>query len=144
MSGARTLAVPGDPPDPRTLAEAVAVLRGGGIVAHPTETCYGLAVDPWNAEAVRSLVALKGRDAGSGLILLVAIIAALIVSTGAVASSQSVAWISAARTILSIVYSSQWRYSQMLRHILLDDSGLGRGGSAPTPLRRDRRRSLLH
>ena len=43
---------------------AVAVLRRGGVVAYPTDTFYGLAVDPRNADAVALLFALKGRDAG--------------------------------------------------------------------------------
>ena len=43
---------------------AVEVLRRGGVVAYPTDTFYGLAVDPRNAKAVALLFALKGRDAG--------------------------------------------------------------------------------
>lgn len=34
----------------------------GGIVAMPTDTVYGLAVDATNPEAVRALFQLKGRD----------------------------------------------------------------------------------
>ncbi|MHB8988951.1 MAG: L-threonylcarbamoyladenylate synthase, partial [Desulfobulbia bacterium] len=34
------------------LAQACAVLRSGGVVAFPTETYYGLAVDPFNQAAV--------------------------------------------------------------------------------------------
>ncbi|MEE9542552.1 MAG: L-threonylcarbamoyladenylate synthase, partial [Thermodesulfobacteriota bacterium] len=41
--------------------EAVAALRLGGIVAYPTETFYGLAVDPFNEDAVKDLFSLKGR-----------------------------------------------------------------------------------
>ena len=36
------------------------VLREGGIVTHPTDTCYGLACDPRNEEAVSKLYDLKG------------------------------------------------------------------------------------
>ena len=43
------------------LVAAVAALRGGGVVAFPTETFYGLAVDPRSSSAVRGLFALKGR-----------------------------------------------------------------------------------
>ena len=46
------------------VGEAVNVLRRGGVVAYPTDTFYGLAVDPRNAKAVALLYALKGRDAG--------------------------------------------------------------------------------
>lgn len=41
------------------VAKMVAVLRNGGIVMHPTETCYGLAVDVFNEDAVRDLYRLK-------------------------------------------------------------------------------------
>ena len=47
-------------PDPAGLAAAVAVLRRGGVVAYPTDTLYGLAVDPRNDEAVERLFAVKG------------------------------------------------------------------------------------
>lgn len=43
--------------------DAVMVLRNGGIVLYPTDTVYGLAVDATNKEAVKRLIALKGRDA---------------------------------------------------------------------------------
>lgn len=54
------------------MREAAAVIARGGIVAHPTETLYGLAADPWNEEALRRLVDLKGRESGKGLILIAA------------------------------------------------------------------------
>ncbi len=40
---------------------AVSVLEQGGIVAFPTETFYGLAVDPFNEKALEKLFSLKGR-----------------------------------------------------------------------------------
>lgn len=40
---------------------AVDVLRRGGIVAYPTDTLYGLAVDPRNDAAVERLFAVKDR-----------------------------------------------------------------------------------
>jgi L-threonylcarbamoyladenylate synthase len=43
------------------LDEAIKALRRGLIVAYPTETFYGLAVDPFNEDALRSLFHLKGR-----------------------------------------------------------------------------------
>lgn len=42
--------------------KAAEALRKGGIVAYPTDTLYGLGVDPWNREAVERLKALKGRE----------------------------------------------------------------------------------
>ena len=54
------------------LAAAVEALRAGGIVAFPTDTLYGLAVDPRRADAVQGLFALKGRDATAALPLVAA------------------------------------------------------------------------
>lgn len=51
-------------------AEAAAVLREGGIAAWPTEGVYGLGCDPANEMALARLVALKGRDAAKGFILI--------------------------------------------------------------------------
>jgi L-threonylcarbamoyladenylate synthase len=47
---------------PDDLADAVAWLRRGGVVAYPTDTLYGLAVDPTSAEAVGGLFETKGRS----------------------------------------------------------------------------------
>jgi L-threonylcarbamoyladenylate synthase len=41
---------------------AVQVLRHGGVVMHPTETCYGLAADIFNEKALERLYALKKMD----------------------------------------------------------------------------------
>jgi L-threonylcarbamoyladenylate synthase len=49
-------------PDPTQIAGAVDVLRAGGVVAFPTDTLYGLAVDPRRHDAVERLFQLKGRD----------------------------------------------------------------------------------
>jgi L-threonylcarbamoyladenylate synthase len=59
-------------PDPAGIAAAVAVLRSGGVVAYPTDTLYGLAVDPRNDTAVERLFAVKGRDAASAIALIAA------------------------------------------------------------------------
>jgi L-threonylcarbamoyladenylate synthase len=48
---------------------ALAVLRGGGLVAMPTETVYGLGADAENDDAVRRVFAVKGRPAGHPLIV---------------------------------------------------------------------------
>lgn len=61
-----------DLPDPRVIAEAAAILGRGGIVAYPTDTLYGLAVDPRNEDAVGRLFALKGRDAAAAIALIAA------------------------------------------------------------------------
>jgi L-threonylcarbamoyladenylate synthase len=53
------------------LKRAVAVLRGGGIVAFPTETYYGLAVDPFNPLALNHLFSLKQRNISKPILTLV-------------------------------------------------------------------------
>jgi L-threonylcarbamoyladenylate synthase len=54
-----------------SLDVAVSVLRQGGIVAFPTETYYGLAVDLDSPLAVEKLFALKRRAADKPLLLLI-------------------------------------------------------------------------
>jgi L-threonylcarbamoyladenylate synthase len=61
-----------DVPDATAIAEAASVLRRGGIVAYPTDTLYGLAVDPRNDEAIGRLFAVKGRDAATAIALIAA------------------------------------------------------------------------
>lgn len=51
--------------------QAVNVLRQGGIVAFPTETCYGLAVDPYNPRALQKLYDLKKRENSKPLLILI-------------------------------------------------------------------------
>jgi len=53
------------------LQQAVLVLKEGGVVAFPTETYYGLAVDPFNPQAVERLFRLKNRAAAKPIALLV-------------------------------------------------------------------------
>ena len=52
-------------PPAESITRAVEVIRGGGVVAFPTDTFYGLGVDPFNEDAVRSIFSLKGRPADS-------------------------------------------------------------------------------
>ncbi len=63
----RRLIVDPERPDARILEEAVEMLRGGGVIAYPTDTLYGLGVDPRSALAVRRLFALKGRPEGRAI-----------------------------------------------------------------------------
>lgn len=47
-------------------------IRRGGVIAYPTESCYGLGCDPRNRNAVKKLLAIKGRPQAKGLILVAA------------------------------------------------------------------------
>ncbi len=59
-------------PEPAVIARAADVLRHGGLVAYPTDTVYGLAVDPRNSAAVARLYAAKGRGSQSAIPLIAA------------------------------------------------------------------------
>lgn len=45
-------------------------LRRGGLVAYPTESCYGFGCDPSNRRAVQRILRLKQRPRKKGLILI--------------------------------------------------------------------------
>lgn len=45
-------------------------LLRGGLIAYPTESCYGLGCDPRNRDAVARLLRLKRRPQAKGLILI--------------------------------------------------------------------------
>lgn len=67
----RTTIPPGDD-DAGLLGAAGDWIAGGGIVAFPTDTFYGLAVDPRREGAVQALFALKGRAENAPLPLVAA------------------------------------------------------------------------
>jgi len=54
------------------LREVACSLRKGGMAVCPTDTLYGLAVDPCSATGLARLVAAKGRDPGKPVPLLLA------------------------------------------------------------------------
>ena len=45
------------------------VIKGGGLVAFPTETVYGLGGDALNPESARKIYAAKGRPSDNPLII---------------------------------------------------------------------------
>ena len=52
--------------------EAARIINAGGLVAFPTETFYGLAVNPSNGEALSRLFRVKKRPVDKPILLLVA------------------------------------------------------------------------
>ncbi len=58
-----------DARNPAHVEQAAAILRGGGLVAFPTETVYGLGADALQPEAVASIFEAKGRPAWDPLIV---------------------------------------------------------------------------
>ncbi|MDR0316433.1 MAG: threonylcarbamoyl-AMP synthase [Treponema sp.] len=55
-----------------SLTRAAAVLRGGGLVAFPTETVYGLGADVFNSAALARIFEVKGRPRFDPLIVHIA------------------------------------------------------------------------
>lgn len=64
--------VPVVPDEPRhdRILQAAGLLAGGGIVAIPTETFYGLAADPFNTDSLKALNRLKGKEEDAPILLL--------------------------------------------------------------------------
>ena len=60
------------PDTPDAWEQARAALQRGGLVVVPTDTVYGVACDPYNPEAIRSIYAAKSRDSLKALPLLLA------------------------------------------------------------------------
>ena len=49
------------------VAKTVRVLRSGGLIVYPTETCYGVGADATNPEAVAKLLRYKQRPEGKAI-----------------------------------------------------------------------------
>src|SRR3569832_612005 len=45
-------------------------VRRGGLIAYPTESCYGLGCDPRNPRALKRLIQQKGRSTTKGMLLI--------------------------------------------------------------------------
>ena len=68
----RRVIVDAQRPDAGGLRLAVEALAAGEVVAFPTDTLYGLAVDPRRSDAARRLFALKRRPVGQAVPLIAA------------------------------------------------------------------------
>ena len=53
------------------IAEAVKVMRAGGVILYPTDTVWGIGCDATNAEAVAKVYAIKKRAESKAMICLV-------------------------------------------------------------------------
>ena len=53
----------------RNYARAVSVLKNQGVLAYPTESCFGLGCDPMSSSAVKRLLTMKKRAQSMGVIL---------------------------------------------------------------------------
>jgi len=59
------------PDNDETRAKAAACVAAGGIVAFRTDTFYGLGVAPFKRAAVSALLALKGREEGKPILVVI-------------------------------------------------------------------------
>ena len=59
------------------IAQAVEVMRRGGVILYPTDTVWGLGCDATNPDAVRRVYEIKRRDDHKALITLVSDLAML-------------------------------------------------------------------
>jgi L-threonylcarbamoyladenylate synthase len=67
----RVVAVDARAPSSAALADAVAALRAGHVIAFPTETFYGLGAAALTPAAVRHIFEVKGRPEDKPLLVLV-------------------------------------------------------------------------
>lgn len=58
-------------PDEESISQAAAAIRGGRVVAIPTDALYTLVADPFNLRAVSRVFVAKGRDLHRSLPLLI-------------------------------------------------------------------------
>jgi L-threonylcarbamoyladenylate synthase len=66
-----TLKVDPEFPDDRSLVLAAEVIQSGGIIVYPTETLYGIGAGAFDERAVGRVQALKQRDMGKPILVLV-------------------------------------------------------------------------
>lgn len=55
-----------------SIHEAAQLLKSGGILAHPADTCFGLAGDLMNPEALKKIQQIKGREADKPMSIMLA------------------------------------------------------------------------
>lgn len=51
-----------DNPQPRLIARVVEILKGGGVVAYPTDTTYGIGCSIFSKKGVERIYQIKQRD----------------------------------------------------------------------------------
>lgn len=56
---------------PETRQHAATLIKAGGLIAFRTDTFYGLGADPFNRSALQQLLALKGREDGKPILLVI-------------------------------------------------------------------------
>jgi len=54
----------------KAVNKSIEVLQKGGIIIHPTDTCYGVAADMNNQKAIKKVYKFKGRDFSNPLFII--------------------------------------------------------------------------
>ncbi len=49
-------------PQERLVDKVTGILKNGGVIAYPTDTCYGIGCDIMNKKAIEKVYKLKGQD----------------------------------------------------------------------------------
>lgn len=62
MASAPIVEVDAHRPQPRIIDRAAEVLEGGGLIAYPTDTYYGIGCDLFSKKAIDRLYGIKNRD----------------------------------------------------------------------------------
>jgi len=57
--------------DPEAISIAFEIIKSGGTIAFPTDTVYGLAVDPYNLQAINRIYAIKERSMEKAIPILI-------------------------------------------------------------------------
>lgn len=58
-------------PDVKVLEKAVNIMKRGGLIIYPTETCYGIGADATNQKSIEKIYEIKGRDTSKPIPILV-------------------------------------------------------------------------
>lgn len=107
--------------DKEDLKQALDTLKAGGVILYPTDTIWGLGCDATNPEAVEKIYAIKGRDKGKSLIVLLENDYQL---EGYVQEVPEVAYqlIEVADKPLTIIYSQA---KNLAANVVAEDSSIG-------------------
>ncbi len=71
MLEAKVVKVDSDNPEPEVIIEAAGIIKGGGLVIYPTETCYGLGANALDEAAVKKVFMVKKRPFGKPISIIV-------------------------------------------------------------------------
>jgi len=58
-------------PEPEVIAEAGAIIKGGGVVVFPTRCLYGLGADALDPDAVEKIIKIKQRPIDNPILVLI-------------------------------------------------------------------------